>query len=533
MTNTKIEFKTLNEQPAVDVCILRNQQSIEFEFNPQKYSIVNLDNAELFTNLNSIRRFYVKTKISKAAIYEYYLLLKSSPELKIIKEAKRNYVVENLSLHIQETGGDIYLSDQYIFSNNMYHLLGGPFWSEQEARHHSSCLNQLTPCSVYRKQISKAEGVVEIFDRDCDYVTEVANGFKLLSCEDAAYFKLLNISYNKVNEELTVHEDLFFHGNLNVTIDEHDCLCAVNRVNLDQYLQGVICSEMSETVAEEFAKSMAIVTRSQVFSRMSQLHAEEPFDFCNDGHCLRYFGRKVNNPIIIQAVKHTKGLVLEHNGRVLNTYFNYSCGGHTETPSGVWDNNDCSYLTSKPDHKNKDGHTLDLSTESGVNEWILSRPNVYCKDIPKESAYVLKDAADAFRWEVFYTRNELENLLYEKTGQDVGLMYEILPIKRGSSGRIKELDILGSLKNINIKGELNIRSALAPGLLNSSCFFVRTETDQDGVPINFYLIGAGKGHGIGLCKSGAAAMAKEHKTAKEIIKHYFEKCNINRIYSYD
>ena len=131
---------------------------------------------------------------------------------------------------------------------------------------------------------------------------------------------------------------------------------------------------------------------------------------------------------------------------------------------------------------------------------------------------------------MFYTRNELEAIIYEKTGEELGIIYEIIPIARGASGRIREVEILSSLKNIKISGELNIRSALSVTLLNSSCFFVEAERDMDGVPINFTLIGAGKGHGVGLCKVGAAKMSMLGKNYTEILAHYFKKCDVKRIY---
>jgi len=78
--------------------------------------------------------------------------------------------------------------------------------------------------------------------------------------------------------------------------------------------------------------------------------------------------------------------------------------------------------------------------------------------------------------------------------------------------------------------ELTIRSAFSNTLLNSSCFIIEPELDMDGVPISFTFIGAGKGHGVGLCKVGAAKMAQNGNHYKEILAHYFERCSIKGIY---
>ena len=137
---------------------------------------------------------------------------------------------------------------------------------------------------------------------------------------------------------------------------------------------------------------------------------------------------------------------------------------------------------------------------------------------------------DSFRWEVFYSCEELQEIIRRKTGEETGLIYEIIPLLRGVSGRIKEVEILGSLKNIRLSGDLNIRAAFSESHLNSSCFIVRPELDMDGIPMNFLFIGAGKGHGVGLCKVGATRLACKEKTHQDIINHYFQKCKITRIY---
>jgi SpoIID/LytB domain protein len=173
---------------------------------------------------------------------------------------------------------------------------------------------------------------------------------------------------------------------------------------------------------------------------------------------------------------------------------------------------------------------MNLSTEKDIEKWILGKPEVNCRIDDKGMNSSQKLLADSFRWEVFYTRKELQKILTEKTGEDLGIIYEIIPLNRGVSGRIKEIEILGSLKNIKIAGELNIRSAFSETFLNSSCFIIQTEPDLDGIPMSFLFVGAGKGHGVGLCKVGAVKMATENAGHEEILRHYHEKCEIKRIY---
>jgi stage II sporulation protein D len=165
-----------------------------------------------------------------------------------------------------------------------------------------------------------------------------------------------------------------------------------------------------------------------------------------------------------------------------------------------------------------------------VRKWILSRPDAWCNlkggDVPQS----LEKYKKYFRWEVNYSRQELEKLIYKKTGEDIGVLFDIIPLRRGRSGRLKELELIGSLKNYKIRGELYIRETLVQDYLESSCFIIEKELDEIGTPISFTLVGAGQGHGVGMCKAGAAIMASHGHNWKEILQHYFEDCKISAVY---
>ncbi|HEX7342668.1 MAG TPA: amidase, partial [bacterium] len=69
----------------------------------------------------------------------------------------------------------------------------------------------------------------------------------------------------------------------------------------------------------------------------------------------------------------------------------------------------------------------------------------------------------------------------------------------GVSGRLMEIEILGSRKNIFVQKELNIRRALSPTYLRSACFVIDVEMGDMGMPLAFHFKGAGWGHGVGMC----------------------------------
>ncbi|MGD9487692.1 MAG: SpoIID/LytB domain-containing protein [Calditrichaceae bacterium] len=529
-SNKQIQFHTLDAKPAVNVCIFRNRKYIDFKIEDNVFDVMDLENNTVLAGISSDRVWRIKIKESKPAVYSYFLILDESTDMDSIRKNYEAFQKTVSNITIIDTGGDVYLGERFLTTNKKYLLLAGPFEDERTARHNSKLFGQLNHCRLHRQQVKDGSGVLEIFDSEYEISAEVKDGIRLVPHDHSAMIELEHFEIHNHNNDKRQHEQLFYPGEMTIKIDESELLAGMSSVCVEDYLKGVIHSEIGAGEPFEFVKSMAIVARSEVFARFGQKHIGELFDFCGDGHCLRYFGKRFNDPVIDRAVKETRGQVLGDNGRVCDAHFTYSCGGHTENAADVWLTSTSNFSIGKYDGNSNKKNEVDLTREEEGQKWILRRPDVYCNLVSNEPPAALKDATETFRWEVFYTRNELEQILEEKTGEQPGIIYEIIPKKRGVSGRLKEVEIFGSLKNITIKGELNIRSAFSDGLLKSSCFFVKPDVDDDGVPINFMFIGAGMGHGVGLCKVGAAMMAKDNKSADEILLHYFEKSKIIKIY---
>ena len=107
---------------------------------------------------------------------------------------------------------------------------------------------------------------------------------------------------------------------------------------------------------------------------------------------------------------------------------------------------------------------------------------------------------------------------------------DIVPLKRGPSGRIVTLKIAGSKRTMIVGKELEIRRWLSKSHLYSSAFIVKIERDATGLPKNIIFHGAGWGHGVGLCQIGAAVMASKGFMAEEIVKHYFKGVELKKLY---
>jgi SpoIID/LytB domain protein len=227
-----------------------------------------------------------------------------------------------------------------------------------------------------------------------------------------------------------------------------------------------------------------------------------------------------------EAVRETRGRVITFQDELCDARYSKCCGGLTEEFDTAWDNRRIPYLGSISDAP---VCLQPITTEEEASAWILSDPEAYCNT--KDEFLLETILADSdrktrgfFRWRVEYSRTELEEILREKSGFDFGMLKEISPLRRGPSGRISLLKIVGSKRSLVLGKELEIRSCLSRNHLYSSAFVVAIEADR------FILYGSGWGHGVGLCQIGAAVMATKGFSVEQILRHYFRGVEVKKIY---
>ncbi|NLA63139.1 MAG: SpoIID/LytB domain-containing protein, partial [Bacteroidales bacterium] len=261
------------------------------------------------------------------------------------------------------------------------------------------------------------------------------------------------------------------------------------------------------------------------------------FDVCADDHCQRYQGiTKQSTPLVSDVVKETHGQVMMYNDSICDARFSKCCGGFIEAFENVWESTPHPYLVGKADTKNISLQTPNLSNEEEATDWIKSSPVAFCNT---KDARVLKqvlndydqETSDFYRWKVSYTQDELSALILKRSGIDYGDILALSPIDRGTSGRIIRLKIVGTEQIMIIGKELEIRRTLSESHLYSSAFAVETgEENDEGIPSEFTLYGAGWGHGVGLCQIGAAVMANSGYKYEDILEHYYPGAEIEKRY---
>lgn len=362
-------------------------------------------------------------------------------------------------------------------------------------------------------------------------------------------------------------ENQHFRGALKIIVED-SMLTGINVIGVEAYLTSVISSEMSATASLELLKAHAVISRSWLLDKLKVENKElkatsQPeslanaplstvhsplstikwydhedhlhFDVCADDHCQRYQGiTRASTEIVRQAVQSTCGQVLTCNGKICDARFSKCCGGAFEEFQSCWEDISHPYLVKQRDSK-KFTTLPDLRMEAEAEKWIRTSPEAFCNTTDKKIlSQVLnnydQETTDFYRWKVEYTQDELSELIFKRSGIDYGQIIDLIPVERGTSGRIVKLKIRGTKRTMIIGKELEIRKTLSASHLYSSAFVVDKTEIENHIPGRFILTGAGWGHGVGLCQIGAAVMGAQGYAYDSILLHYYIGASIDKLY---
>ena len=377
-----------------------------------------------------------------------------------------------------------------------------------------------------------------------------------------ASFSLSDVTIG-VNFHWERKETQTFLGTLRFVV-ESDKIVAINELPVEKYLESVISSEMSATSSLELLKAHAVISRSWLLAQMKKRRevAESGnnffsftkkedtlirwydredhtlFDVCADDHCQRYQGiTKETSPHVAEAIRQTKGQILMDGEEICDARFSKCCGGITEEFQYCWEDTPKTYLMAVRDIALGVEHTLpNLTNEEEAEKWIRFNPPAFCNTQDKKIlSEVLNDydqeTVNFYRWKETLSQEKLQQLIADKLKMDLGAILDMKAVERGKSGRISKLQIIGTEKTFTIGKELEIRRTLSDSHLLSSAFVVdKYDKDEQGVPQCFELIGAGWGHGVGLCQIGAAVMGEQGYHYDAILLHYYQGAEIKKLY---
>ena len=319
-------------------------------------------------------------------------------------------------------------------------------------------------------------------------------------------------------------EDRSYRGILEIHCTDKGNLQVISVLPIEDYLCGVVPTEIGTTSPMEALKAQAVAARSETLNMLNRSnHPGQNFDICSDVHCQAYSGCTKENSTTNQAVRETKGIALFYEGKPIGAYYASNCGGHSENVENVWPDRSPHVPYWSGHYDTDQPYEFDLTKEEDFEKWIKMKPRSYCHpDNPGIPQYAKK----YFRWERKVTAKEIQDFVAKK--KDVGRIRELRPKGRGVSGRLLKMDFVGEKGTFTVGPELAIRQVFNPPLY-SAAFVVETEGEGD-YPETFIFKGGGWGHGVGMCQTGAVSMATQGKTFKEILLHYYRSASLEKAY---
>lgn len=348
-----------------------------------------------------------------------------------------------------------------------------------------------------------------------------------------------------------------YQGTLEIVKDDEELLL-INELSLEQYLYGVVPSEMPASYGVEALKAQAVCARTYAYRQLMENRMKQYGAHVDDSSAFQVYNNTASDKKAKKAVDATRGEVLTTDGGIINAYYFSTSCGHTADASEVWDGaSSMSYLKGTLQSVEGD-ENMDLSKEEDFkafidedtvetydseSPWYRWKAALTFKNISKQI-----DAKLAARYEanpaLILTKQEDGSFASIPVGT-VGNVKSIQIENREQSGIITQLLIEGTKETIRVFTEYNIRVLLAPESSNiirqddskvsglsmlPSAFFYFKEKEKEGKTVGYTFYGGGYGHGVGLSQNGAKDMIDRGNTYDEVLKHYYSGIEIGKVY---
>lgn len=315
-----------------------------------------------------------------------------------------------------------------------------------------------------------------------------------------------------------------YPGHMEIT-KESDGLTLVNEVEVEDYLKRVVPSEMPQRYELEALKAQAICARTYAWRQIQNNGYSEYGAHVDDSTNYQVYNNTLTFDSTDTAVNETFGQILAYNEVPIEAfYYSTSCGHGTD--GTVWGGaaSATPYLQARAIEPS--GKTLDLTSNEAFEAFL---------DAPSANAY--ESEYGMYRWSI----KTNSSILSEKIG-GVGRITGLAVTERGAGGLAKKLKVVGTEGTKQFEGQSKVRSVLGNATLEitkndgstisgfdtlpSGYIYIETNgTDPDNLTW-FTIHGGGYGHGVGMSQNGAQGMAKSGKSCMEILKFFYQGCEI-------
>lgn len=385
----------------------------------------------------------------------------------------------------------------------LYLKTGGAFLLTDRDNDNSTPVSVITGDTPTVLEIEANNGLIKISDQTGAVLYNNAQDITLSYQDPAVTTILFDVAYG-TGMFWAGRDNRIYRGQIQL-LAKKEGLTVINRLNIEEYLYSVVASEMSPSWPEAALEAQAIAARTYAFANMGQFESLG-FDLWGTVISQAYDGVSAETASTRAAVDNSRGKIITYNGKPIAAFFTGNSGGYSENSQDIW-NFSLPYLQAVPDPL-LPPRVSPLPPDDLV-QWLSDRPDTYSSN-PKYSS------RSSYRWVAWISRAELERRLNLET--KLGHITAITTMGRGFTGVVKQIFVTGTSGESIIKSD-EIRDKL--GGLRSNLFVVEPKLGADGLPEYFIFTGAGWGHGVGMCQSGAAGMAAAGISCTDILRHYY------------
>jgi SpoIID/LytB domain protein len=313
-----------------------------------------------------------------------------------------------------------------------------------------------------------------------------------------------------------------YTGSLIFAPDRSGKIVVINSLGAERILKGVVPSEIFASAPPAALQAQAIAARNEIFAAVGVRNLADPYMLRTDIYDQVYKGVGAEDARTSKAVDETRGQVMFYGDEIVEAFYSANAGGHTENNENVWDMAPRPYLRGKADapQDKVPAAWRDGINDGNLSDFITKGLAAYSKDAPVSST-------KHFRWDATVEATVAEGWLKQR-GQTIGALKGLEIMERGRSGRVVRIKLIGERGESVVERELNVRKMF--GGLKSGLFLYREERDAKGRIQRIHFQGAGFGHGVGMCQTGATGMAAQGKKAADILKHYYQGIEIKKLY---
>jgi len=240
----------------------------------------------------------------------------------------------------------------------------------------------------------------------------------------------------------------------------------VNRIDIEDYVAGVIEAESGAGNELEYYKVQAVISRTYALNNRNR-HLDSGFEICDGTHCQVYHGKPRHEPLAEKAANATEDIVIvDHEINLITAAFHSNCGGNTVNAEIAW---------SKP------------------VPYLVGRCDTFCVHMSNS------------HWQKRISREKWNSYIKQKRGSndlaslsDGGIL--------GDCNPMYQHDETLQIPRRSMRTDLKLRS---------------TQFEIDFIDDEVVFTGKGFGHGVGLCQEGAMRMSKLGYSYKDIIHFYY------------